>query len=147
MFLNNFKNISKEVFYFTGALAAALTFEEYCFDFFLTSGLSMTPTIRENNVVLINKLVYKFRKPKKGEIVIFNSIVDSSFWMCKRIIYLEGDVFEVNGRTIKVPENCFWVEGDNKDNSFDSRMFGPVNKFLLLGKVEYSVFPGFESFK
>ena len=144
MFLNKLKNFSKEGFYFAGAIAAAITFEEYCFDFFLTSGLSMTPTIKENNVVLINKLIYKIRKPKKGEIVIFNSIVDSSFWMCKRIIYVEGDEFEINGKKIKVPEKCYWVEGDNKDNSFDSRMFGPVNNFLLLGKVDCTVYPNYE---
>ena len=116
-------------------------FQENCCDFFLTSGKSMNPIIKDKSVVLINKLTYKFRKPKRGEVIIFTSTVNSDYCMCKRVLYVEGDVFEKNGKTIKIPKNYIWVEGDNKENSFDSRMFGPVNLFLLQGKVSYCVYP------
>lgn len=54
--------------------------------------------------------------------------------ICKRVIYLPGDYVE--GFNIKIPNNHVWVEGDNKNESFDSRHYGPIPIQLLSGRVE-----------
>ena len=44
--------------------------------------------------------------------------------LCKRVVYSENDIFIFNNQKIKIKENFIWVEGDNKNNSLDSRYFG-----------------------
>ncbi len=124
---------------FVSALAIKMIFLD---SFFWTSGESI-PTIKENSMVFVNRLIYRIRKPKKGEIIIFYDVDNPNLKKgnCKRVIYTEGEVFEKNGRIIEIPKYCVWVESDNKNDTDDSRMFGPINYFLFLGKVSFCVYP------
>ena len=111
-------------------------------NFYSATGESMLPTITPNSVVYVESLSKHFVRYKKGDIVIVKSLNDLHTTICKRILYTEGDEFTLkNGRTVKLSKGQLWIEGDNKDNSFDSRNFGPVSDYLVLGKVKFSLFP------
>ena len=79
---------------------------------------SMFPTINEREEVLTVR--YLFQRPKVGDIIVFRQVVPP-FVLCKRIK--------------KIVKNKMWVEGDNKKESIDSRMFGFIDRKNIIGKV------------
>jgi signal peptidase I len=119
----------------------------------------MEPTLYENERVLINRVVYYFRPPGRGDIVILEDPLGSPSDFVKRIVALPGDIIEIrNGKTyvnskplsepyvandmdnenvgpIKISSNHFFVMGDNRPKSSDSRRFGSVSRRNILGKV------------
>ncbi len=118
---------------------------------------SMVPTINVGDRILANKLVYRFRTPKRGEVVIFNpprGVGNQPF--VKRVIGLPGDTVEirdgkiyVNGsvfkvktatvteyryRPIRVPKGYIFVLGDNRNRSYDSHCWGFLPLDNLIGE-------------
>lgn len=83
-------------------------------------GNSMYPTLKNNQIVLASSILYKFYKPKIKDIVIAKSSKNSRI-LIKRITIIKG--------------NEYFIEGDNKNMSSDSRNFGPITIDLILGKV------------
>ena len=79
---------------------------------------SMEPNFKEGDYVLVNTAAYKLRKPKVGDVVV-----------------LEKEHKKLLKRIVKIAGNEFFVEGDNKTASRDSRQFGLVSKREILGKV------------
>jgi signal peptidase I len=136
--------------------------------FFIPSG-SMEHTLEINDRLLVNKLAYDFGSIHHGDIVVFKrppgetdqSITD----LIKRVIALPGDTIEsrnglvyVNGEPVaepylatgmptnnlpptKIPEGKIFVMGDNRTNSTDSRVFGPIDKDLVIGKASFRIWP------
>ncbi|EGR34607.1 Imp1 inner mitochondrial membrane peptidase family protein, putative [Ichthyophthirius multifiliis] len=104
-----------------------------------SDGQSMEPTIGDCSSLLINKFSYKLlgKRVQKGDVVVSQSPVKPEIDICKRVIYTEGEY--VYG--IKIPPNHVWVEGDNKNNSFDSRDHGPLPECLIQGKVMMQLYP------
>lgn len=122
---------------------------------------SMLPTIQINQRILVNKLIYKFRKPQRGEIIVFKPPVESEGKdYIKRVIGIEKDKIEikngfvyVNDEKIKedftlndpnytygpiyVPENSLFVLGDNRNESYDSHLWG---KWLHLDNIKGKAF-------
>lgn len=111
---------------------------------------SMFPTLRINDHFFVDKITYNFRQPLKGEIIVFKSPVSDKKDLIKRIIAVGGDTVTVENKDVfvngqklielyvhytrpdealkgdkiaelKVPKNCFFVLGDNRDESNDSR--------------------------
>ena len=82
---------------------------------------SMEPTLKPGDYVIVNKLVYVFRKPKENDVVVFRHPKEKKKFLIKRI-------YSVNG-------NKFFVVGDNKSYSTDSRHFGSIDKSLIVGKM------------
>lgn len=118
---------------------------EFVFDFFLLEGESMLPTFDAyGNIVIIDKLTPKFSflNYKKGDVVCLLNPVNSKMFMCKRIIKTENEIILDDGINKEfLRKNYFWVEGDNKENSLDSRKFGPIHKELIRGRVLMQVWP------
>lgn len=80
----------------------------------------MTPILEPGQIVLVNRFSYLFAKPKKGDIVALKDPRDKKV-LIKRITEIAG--------------NTYFVEGDNKKHSTDSRVFGMIRKQEIIGKV------------
>lgn len=134
------------------------------------SGHSMEPNFQNGDYILTNKLIYKMRDPKRGDIVIFKSPSNKDIDYIKRVIGLPGEVivlkdqhfyindvlleeqYEYNkpiygesfmqeGEEIIIPEDHYFVVGDNRPGSSDSREFGPVTKFDFIGQAFLRYWP------
>lgn len=127
------------------------------------SGLSMAPHIASGEYVLINTFAYRIAKPKRGDIVAFRRDGDARVFI-KRVVGLPGDRIGVNaGRVtiggrrldepyvrfpddrsfgeIVVPPASVYVLGDNRADSEDSRVFGPVPEQRLIGRALAGIWP------
>lgn len=127
---------------------------------------SMTPTLEAGDRVLVNKFIYRFTEPTRGDLVLFEEPVSGEPIAIKRVVGLPGDkvaawdgVLFVNGERReesyvdyqtadstffgpeKVPEDRVLVMGDNRTNSLDSRSFGAVPVENVLGKVSLRLWP------
>lgn len=80
----------------------------------------MTPTIAAGESVLVNRVAFLFKKPQKEDIIAFHDPRDGKI-LIKRITKVEG-------------ARCF-VQGDNKNHSTDSRVFGMIGRKEIIGKV------------
>ena len=134
-------------------------------------GSSMEPSFQNNEYIITDKISYRFAEPKRGDVVIFKAPVNPDVDYIKRIIGLSGDkvmisngnVF-INGNVIKeayladttpifpngfmkegieieVPEAHYFVMGDNRPHSSDSREFGPIAEKLIIGKAIFRYWP------
>ena len=134
----------------------------FLFSPFAVIGQSMEPTFYEKDYLIVDEISYRFRDPKRGEVVVFRSPVSSDFYL-KRIIGLPGERIKISDNkvviyndeypqgdvinevyldentsgqdTITLGPNQYYVMGDNRDASYDSRRFGPVDKESIVGRV------------
>ncbi len=127
-------------------------------------GFSMEPTLNDGQYLLINKIGTHFQPPKRGDIIVFEYPLDTSKSFVKRVIGLPGDTVEVrdhdtivDGKVIsepyiKAPANSFFpptvvppheyfVMGDNRNNSSDSRSWGMLPENDLIGTAWVSYWP------
>ncbi|CRG97594.1 type I signal peptidase, putative [Plasmodium gallinaceum] len=114
---------------------------------------------RLNNIIYFNENIsekitnLKKKKEKskhiynRGDVVLLISPVNSNKRVCKRIIAIEKDKIYVDNfySFIEIPKNNVWIEGDNKNDSFDSRNYGCVHVNLIVGKAFFLLDP-FKSF-
>jgi signal peptidase I len=129
-------------------------------------GGSMEPGLEDQERIFINKLVYKFENIERGDIIVFHYPRDTRQSFIKRVIALPGDririsfghVF-VNDRElpepyvpsdyldamsypeIVVPQNAYFVLGDHRSMSNDSRKFGPIMRSYIYGKATFGYWP------
>src|ERR1700691_166672 len=129
-------------------------------------GTSMMPGLEDQERIFVNEFVYRWEPIQRGDIVVFRYPRDTSKSYIKRVIGVAGDrvriedgqVF-VNGRAldedyvptdyadsrsypeIKVPPNSFFVLGDHRTMSNDSRDFGTVNERYIYGKAVFGYWP------
>ncbi|KAM9461154.1 mitochondrial inner membrane protease subunit 1 isoform 1-T2 [Clarias gariepinus] len=120
---------------------------EYIGEFVVCSGPSMEPTITNRDVVFSERFSRHLYRIEKGDVVIAKSPFDPNMNICKRVIGLEGDKVCTSGPmdTFKthsfVPRGHVWLEGDNLQNSTDSRSYGPVPYGLIQGRVCVKLWP------
>ncbi|GCE26982.1 signal peptidase I [Dictyobacter alpinus] len=127
-------------------------------------GPSMQPGLVTNEFVMVNKLSYVFQKPERGDVIVFHYPKDVKQDFIKRIIGLPGDTITtdrehvmVNGKLLKepyislaynsegkswqVPADQYFVMGDNRPVSSDSRFWGYVPKDYIVGKAAITFWP------
>ncbi|MBI4313745.1 MAG: signal peptidase I [Candidatus Omnitrophica bacterium] len=124
----------------------------------VVSDYSMVPTLRDGDIFLINKYLYFFRPPQRGDIVVLRLSPWSIDWYVKRIIAVEGETIlirkgrvYINGQLLResygdytapnlgpatLGPGMYYVMGDNRLNSFDSRNFGPVHRSRIEGRIK-----------
>lgn len=125
--------------------------------FYIPSG-SMLPTLKPGDRIFANKFIYRFREPRRQEIIVFKWPVDPKRRFIKRLIGLPGDrVKIVEGQVyvndkpleedytlersytdfpeVKVPKGHYFMLGDNRNNSEDSRFWGFVPQENIVGKA------------
>ncbi len=132
----------------------------FLFKPFYVKGESMLPTFYENEYLIIDELSYRFRDPKRGEVIVFKSPTSPEDFYLKRVIGLPGERVRVeNGKVTVCQVECvvldetylevetggdvaftlgedqYAVLGDNRSASYDSRRFGPINKDSIEGRT------------
>jgi inner membrane protease subunit 1 len=141
-------NITHETYLNFRFLVWYLFFHAYVFDFHMLEGESMYPTFQPfGEIVLVDKITPRLFKKnfKKDDVICLINPVNNEINLCKRVLFLEGEKLALsNGNEVEIPDNHLWVEGDNKQNSLDSRRFGPVSKHMVLGKVWLQIWPKFK---
>src|SRR5712692_3182760 len=129
-------------------------------------GTSMTPLISDQERIFINKFVYRFEPIERGDVVVFWYPLDRSKSFIKRVVGLPGDTVEirdgsvyVNGKLLpepyippesadlgslpptRIPNGEYFVMGDHRTSSNDSRIFGPVPRKFIYGKAVFAYWP------
>jgi signal peptidase I len=127
-------------------------------------GFSMEPTLDDGQYLLINKIGEHFHQPERGDIIVFQYPLDPTKSFVKRVIGVPGDTVEVRDREtivdgkalqepyIKapangiyprttVPPNEYFVMGDNRNNSSDSRSWGMLPANDIIGEAWVSYWP------
>lgn len=138
---------------------------------FLVDGASMEPNFHSGDYILINEISYRFKEPQRGEIVVFHYPGNERTYFIKRVIGLPGEkveikngkVFVYNGKNpagfeieetylpndiktsgdkiVALDSSQYFVLGDNRDASFDSRQWGPLNRSEIVGSVWVRLWP------
>ena len=129
-------------------------------------GQSMAPTLADQDRLIVNKFAYQIGSPRRGDIVMLYYPVDPSKSFVKRVIAEEGDdVRIVDGHVyvnnvpmadgfvppeyrshedfgpLRIPEGYYFVMGDHRNNSSDSRSWGVVPKKYITGRVQLRWWP------
>ena len=151
-------------------IAFALVFgvvRPFVLEAFYIPSESMVPTLQVGDRVFVNKFIYHFRQPERGDIIVFRSVEGGQEELVKRVVAVSGDEVTVeDGRLLvngepqsepylnrafppdessygptRVPEGEVFVMGDNRANSRDSRFFGPVPLENIEGEAFASFWP------
>ncbi|KAG0443302.1 hypothetical protein HPB47_015065 [Ixodes persulcatus] len=105
------------------------------------SGSSMEPTIQNNDIILTEQVSVHMHNIRRGDIIVAKCPTNPRQYICKRVVAVYGDdpvsIFSMR----KIPRGHVWLEGDNKGNSTDSRVYGPVPLGLVRGKAVCRVWP------
>lgn len=138
---------------------------------FLVSGGSMDPTFEDGQYLIIDEISYYFNKPERGQVVVFKYPNNPSKYFIKRIIGLPGETVVIKNNEVKIKnqrfpdgflleeayvkkpdfqsrdievklgEKQYFVMGDNRASSSDSRDWGPVEKKYITGNVLIRLLP------
>jgi signal peptidase I len=127
-------------------------------------GSSMLPSLNHNNYVIINRLAFRLGDVKRGDVVVFEFPHNNDEDYIKRVIALPGDTIGIsdglvyiNGQPIvepyimapivtnypevTIPQDMVYVMGDNRNDSSDSRRWGPLSVDELIGKAVFIYWP------
>lgn len=164
------KEIFKEIFIFVLiAFGIVLPFRIYIAEPYLVDGRSMDPTFATGDYLIVDKLSNGAKTPERNSVVVFKYPKDTSKNFIKRIVGLPGETVIIKGDVVtivneenpngfvidnsyithqstgsyeeKLEENEYYVLGDNRAESFDSRFWGPLEKKHIIGKPILRLFP------
>ena len=138
---------------------------------FIVSGASMDPTFASNQYLIVDQLTYDFSQPKRGDVIIFKYPKDPTTYFIKRIIGLPGETVSSNNGVITItnaadPQGSvldepyieadhrsydtwtttlgptdYFVMGDNRAQSSDSRAWGPLDRSFFVGRPLVRLYP------
>lgn len=162
------------------ALIIVIPFRLFVAQPFKVSGSSMVPTFQDQNYLIVDEISYRLEKPKRGDVVIFHPPGQGKgIYYIKRVIGLPGETIKINGSTVTISnaenkdgfvldepyvknkstsdniektlgETDYFVMGDNRPWSSDSRAWGTLPRENIVGRAflrllplkEISTFPG-----
>jgi len=153
------------------SLAIIIPIRVFLIQPFYVKGASMEPTFYDNQYLIIDEISYRFSEPQRGDVVVIKYPQDPSQYFIKRIIGLPGETIDIkdgsvyikisksieeikinepylaegiitNGeKQISLGADEYYLLGDNRPSSLDSRSFGPVNEKYIVGKTWIRVWP------
>ncbi len=150
----------------TSAAVYATLIVTFGFQVARVEGRSMAPTLHDQDRLVVNKLAYQLHDPEVGDVVMLRHPSTPGLSLVKRVIAAPGDTVAFRGgvvlrngvavdeaflspelrsfedrEPIVVPEGYYFVLGDHRNDSSDSRIFGPVPKKYILGRVQVRWWP------
>lgn len=166
-FLSFFWEISKIIII---ALLIVIPIRYFLFQPFIVRGASMEPNFHSGDYLIIDEISYRFKEPQRGEIIVFKSPQDLSQRYIKRIIGLPAEIIEIKDGEIIISEgresqildessylpkssqtsgdlqitlggNEYFVLGDNRGFSSDSRKWGTLPRKNIVGRVFFRAWP------
>lgn len=162
------KNFLKETLQFALiALFVVLPIRYFIAQPFIVSGESMVPTFHDGDYLIIDQISYRFNEPERGDVIIMRYPLDTKKYFIKRIIGLPSETvsiengivtiigaegeqtlsepyieFQSNSTTKKVlASDEYFVMGDNRAGSSDSRVWGPLPAKNIIGKALIRLLP------
>lgn len=137
---------------------------------FIVSGASMENTFHTGEYLIVDQLTYEFDTPKRGDVIVFRYPKDPSKFFIKRVIGLPGETLTIEGSTVRITnsqypnsfileepyiktmenganmteelgEREYFVMGDNRDQSSDSRYWGVLQEERIVGRAFVRLFP------
>jgi signal peptidase I len=148
------------------ALGLAIVIMIFLYQPVKVEGTSMNPLLSDQERIFINKFVYRFEPIERGDVIVFWYPLDRSKSFIKRVVGLPGETVEIraghayiNGQELadqyvpsgyldgsnfaprRVPADGYFVMGDHRDSSNDSRVFGPVPRQFIYGKAVFAYWP------
>jgi signal peptidase I len=151
------------------ASVIVLPIRYFLFQPFIVKGESMAPNFSTGDYLIVDEITYRFSEPQRGDVIIFKYPKDNSQRFIKRIIGLPGETVQVRNGQVLVYEDDkeivldekylpkdlktdgdvktllnndeYFVMGDNREQSFDSRVWGIVPRSDIIGKAFLRIFP------
>ncbi len=166
----NWKGLFKEIIFFLAILfGVIIPFRIYVAEPYLVDGKSMDPTFETTDYLIVDKISNKAKYPERNSVVVFKYPENPKKNFIKRIIGLPGETVVVTEDTVKIMndenpngfileqpyvvhkanievtkklgDNEYFVMGDNRADSFDSRYWGPLDKKFILGRPVIQLWP------
>lgn len=152
------------------ALIIVIPIRWYVAQPFIVSGASMEQTFHNNEYLIVDQITYRFDEPKRGDVVVFKYPRDHSKYFIKRLIGLPGETVVIEGssviiksdsdpqgtklqedyaalgenrfdQTVTLDEGEYFVMGDNRDHSSDSRVWGVLKEEEIVGRAVVRLLP------
>jgi signal peptidase I len=137
---------------------------------FVVSGASMVPSFENGHYLIIDEISYRFEEPKRGEVIVFRFPPSPAKFLIKRVVGLPGETIKITGNDVVIknkthPDGFLWqqgtfnssrnyidveislggdeyfVLGDNRGESADSRIWGALKRELIIGRPFLRLFP------
>lgn len=160
------------------ALVIVLPIRLFIVNPFIVSGASMVPTFHSGEYLIVDRISYRFNSPERGDVIVFRYPKDTSKFFIKRIVGIPREKVEIKEGKVSIEragekkwtliaedyiknkssdngsyilgENEYFVMGDNRISSSDSRIWGTLDRKLIVGRAllrlfpitEASIFPG-----
>ncbi len=151
------------------ALVIVAPIRYFLFQPFIVSGESMSPNFESGDYLIVDEISYRFSTPQRGDVIVFNFPKNTKERFIKRVIGLPGETVDItngqveivkDGKTINLSEKYlpsniktepdrednlktdeYFVMGDNRQYSYDSRSWGVVPKANIIGKAFLRILP------
>lgn len=157
--MDKFKKILKEFLPYVVIIIIVLLIKSYVVAPIRVNGRSMNNTLKNGDIMILDIIGLKTSEIKRFDIIV---IEKNNEYIIKRVIALPGEKVEykdnvlyINGKVVKdkygkgktsdfkaiVNNKSYFVLGDNREDSMDSRIYGPFSKDKILGKTSFTVFP------
>lgn len=151
----------KEILSYVVIVIVVLLIKQFIVTPIRVNGTSMNPTLVDKDIMILDKISYRFIDIKRFEIIVIDKEAE---YLIKRVIGLPGEKVEfkdnvlyINGKIVKedfthfdvedfvldevIPEGYYFVVGDNRPDSLDSRYIGLISKKEIIGRTSFTIFP------
>ncbi|MES2224872.1 MAG: signal peptidase I [Patescibacteria group bacterium] len=162
-------SVIENILYIIGAVLLAALIQAFIIRPFIVSGTSMDPVIKDRSYLIIDEVTYHFHGPERGDVVVFKAPPEPAKYYIKRVIGLPGETVKLNNGkvtiinklhpdgftlaeaylthtstdsgTFVVPAGNYFVMGDNRTGSYDSRAWGSLPLENIRGRAGLRLLP------